>query len=93
MNTKSTAIAAATLALMIIAAPTQVMAQAAPGGGGGGSSSGAAGGSGGEGGTYGFGSAYHNIESGEYTCDYLRKRAQWSDAYYWWQKYSRCVAK
>ncbi len=93
MNTKSTAIAAAALALMIISAPAQVMAQAAPGGANGGSAAAGGGVGSGEGGTYGFGSAYHNIVSGEYSCDYLRKRAQWSDAYYWWQKYSRCIAK
>jgi len=92
MNTKSTFIAAAAAALMIISAPAYVLAQAAPGGGGGGSSSGGGGGNGGgEGGTYGFGSAYHNIETSEHGCDYLRKRAQWSDSYFWWRKYSRCV--
>ena len=41
MNTKSTAMAAATLALMILAAPGQIMAQAAPAG----NNSGTAGGS------------------------------------------------
>ncbi|NNF76960.1 MAG: hypothetical protein HKN05_02925 [Rhizobiales bacterium] len=84
MNRKSKFIVAAAAALMIISAPAYVLAQAAPGGGGGSSS-------GGEGGTYGFGSAYHNIEIGEHSCDRFRKRAQWSDSYYWWRKYSRCV--
>ncbi len=93
MNTKSTFIAAAAAAIMIIAAPAAVLAQAAPGGNSGGSSSSAgAGTAGGEGGTYGFGSSYHSIETGEYSCDYLRKRAQWSDSYYWWRKHSRCIA-
>ena len=97
MNIKSTFIAAATAAMVIFAAPSIALAQAAPGGNAGGSASGGGGGGGGndgggEGGTYGFGSAYHNIETGEYSCDYLRKRAQWSDSYYGWRKHSRCVA-
>ena len=79
--------------MMIIAAPSFALAQAAPGGNAGGSSSSAGGGTAsGEGGIYGFGSAYHSIETGEYSCDYLRKRAQWSDSYYWWRKHARCIA-
>ena len=25
------------------------------------------------------------------SCDYFRKRAQWSDAHNWWKKYNRCL--
>ncbi len=84
----------AATALMILAAPATVLAQAAPGGGGGGGGGSSAGGGSGDGGTYGFGSGYHNVEY-DHTqrCDFLRKRAQWSDSHYWWTKYSRCMGK
>lgn len=94
MTMKSTAIAAAVTALMIIAAPAAVLAQAAPGNGNPGNSDAGAADGGAEagGGTYGFGSPYHNFElDASKNCDSLRKRAQWSDSYHWWREYSRCV--
>lgn len=95
MNTKSKVIAAAAVAIMIISAPAHVLAQAAPGGGAGSGASNTGGGNdggNGDAGTYGFGSAYHNVEIIDQSCDSLRKRAQWSDSHYWWQKYSRCIS-
>ncbi len=80
MTTKSNAIAAAATALMIITAPATVLAQATAGAAG-------------DGGTFGFGSAYQSVEADpSKRCGILRKRAQWSNAHYWWRKYTRCVA-
>lgn len=95
MTKNSKIIAVAATALMIMAAPATVLGQTAPGGNPNGSSSADSGaGHDGNGGTYGFGSTYHNFEYDiSQRCDFLRKRAQWSDNHFWWTKYSRCTGR
>lgn len=42
-------------------------------------------------GVYGFGSGSIAHEPEQRSCDYYRKRAQWSDSHNWWKKYNRCL--
>ena len=43
-------------------------------------------------GVFGFSADRIADEFNGRSCDYFRKRAQWSDAHNWWKKYNRCLS-
>ena len=45
-----------------------------------------------EAGVFGFSADRIAGEFNGRSCDYFRKRAQWSDAHNWWKKYTRCLS-